>query len=809
MSNDTALRIRHEHQIDISENISDISNQFTLEAWVCPAPMDRAARLYPESGYNGQPVRLKPGLYRNIADEHLPSLGSACLPEEIEAVFFTEPDFKGEALAQRDDLHEAPDSHRQIGSVVVLDRSHRRQNCAVLFEQERFQGSAEVLTLPDFWQQPDGTSTVARPGLTQVGSAWTPPGVALDVTKLLPSPAVASGPIEPQLLHFTAQAEGEDDETSLETLPFAWPTAPPLFRTVNVPPDHSLYIFEKANYGGRFAVFSGKQQDLSIPPWPIESAIYVASPNGANGVIGIRSTGGEGEPPEVRLFPPGAPMPENSVEWHFWVQPNFLLKPEKETSENPEVLGAGQHHYDEQEWGPGFYKNILVYSHTVVQIERTTLLGDLAKLPDGIIRIEPRRDAPLAGTEMIYTTDDDPNGEKTSPPHVWYDTPPAFKTVRIPTRRALLLFEEANFGGRHEIVVDGRDDLSNLLWIPQSAAYADAPDDVDGVLCTSPAVKIFAPGSSLPAETDAWFPPGYCLVKDSGESMQANGLLQGKNLEGYTVERYLGIISNDAGYGLTINRLAGALRGAPDELRFGDTLLRPDRWYHLAQTCDGQTLQWILDGRPVKQLAVPADMQIESPAWVLGHGFRGALAQCRAWHLANPVEIIRDLRYPGASRITVFGYEDGSPRPIEMPNITSFAQAPDAVVTSADLPQAPADTVLVKSMIQDAEAKHHQYLQAAREDAAAQTAQARKRAQRKLALAREQARRDVHFKGIKMLDFVRGNEVITPIAPFGFQKASRWSALAQGVNGGVFALVCDSEDNLYVGGGHRGRRGKG
>ncbi|MBK6929672.1 MAG: hypothetical protein IPH12_01975 [Saprospirales bacterium] len=752
----SALRLRHEHTITL-ENLT-LSGGFTLEAWVCPAPMDNAARLYPEKGYDGNVVRLKPGLYRDLADEHLPTLGSACLPEDIEAVFFTEPDFRGEALAQRDDLHEVPEKHRQIGSAVILDRAHRRQNHVVLFEEAGYQGEAEVLILPDFWQKLDTVSTEDKPHLTQAGSAWVPPGVALEVEQLLslpPTPFTAE-PVDYKMPNVTVQTSEQGTVTvtvlDFECPPMAWPKEPPLFKMVkespkpyedmplklyvNVPPNHRLYVFEKADYDGRVAVISGKQE-LSNHPWLIGSAIYVATPNGMEGIIGIRSKGKGNDLPEVRLFPLGTQTPDNSVEWHFWIPPGFRLKP----------ITMGE----KQEWGPGSYKNIPVSAHQVVQVTRTTLRGDLSTLPEGVTRIEPRRDAPLTGTEMIYTTADDPVKEQKSPPKAWPDTPPVFKTVRIPEGYALFLFEQANYGGRHQIVVDSRDDLSDLPWTPGSAAYAETPDDWDGVLCLKQDVKIFAPGNTLPAETDAWFPPGYCLVKDSGERMGANGLLTGKNMNGYAVERYLGIIANDAGYGLTIERRAGELRGAPDELRFGGVLLRPDRWYHLAQTWDGQTLQWILDGRPVKQL--PWSVQFENTNWVLGQGFRGAVAQLRAWGQALTADQIRDLRYPGASIPTV----DGALRRELMPDLNSYAQPPDAAVVAADLPRAPADTVLVQGMQQQVDAEHQQNMQAARQDAAALTAQGRKQAQRKLARAREQARRDIHFKGIKMMGFVRGD----------------------------------------------------
>lgn len=75
MSNNLALRLRSEHEIDLSGKLPDLSNGFTIEAWVCPAPMDGAVRLYPQPGYGGKPVRLKEGLYRSIAGDYLPQFG--------------------------------------------------------------------------------------------------------------------------------------------------------------------------------------------------------------------------------------------------------------------------------------------------------------------------------------------------------------------------------------------------------------------------------------------------------------------------------------------------------------------------------------------------------------------------------------------------------------------------------------------------------------------------------------------------------------------------------------------------------------
>mgnify|MGYP002683048658 FL=1 len=126
----------------------DLSNGYTIEAWVCPAPMDGAIRLYPQPNYGGKPVRLKEGLYRSMAGDYLPQLGSASLPEDIAAVFFSEADFQGESFAVRQDLPQAPAGQQQIGSVVVLDRSHRRQNHVVLFAQAGYQGKAQVLSCP-------------------------------------------------------------------------------------------------------------------------------------------------------------------------------------------------------------------------------------------------------------------------------------------------------------------------------------------------------------------------------------------------------------------------------------------------------------------------------------------------------------------------------------------------------------------------------------------------------------------------------------------------------------------------------------
>lgn len=943
MSNISALRLQHEHPSDLSGQMPDLTHGFTMEAWVRPAPMDQSVRLYPQPGYGGAPVRLKEGLYRRMAADHLPQLGSACLPEDMEAVFFSEPDFQGDALAMRQDLPQAPDSHAKIGSVVVLDRSHRRQNHVVLFSQAGYQGKADVLILPGSWQRPDANDAeqqVAdqKPGLAQVGSAWVPPGVALEVTQLRTSAVAGSSAItienwtcaSPVRTVFIQSADGSVEAravlNSTSSLPVEWGINVQASQPVVIPENNILFLFEKAGFEGKETIMAGKHLGQPSLPTPIGSAIYVAV-KGAAGVIGIGpKSHSSGEPP-IRFFAVGDPLPADAINWHFWVPPDFCLvpgrdeaipdrigsglqacpggasyivkrttgtQPQKEMSglaagiqrvarppDQPKtregqgiyrladgrwapfdgpgqnwlqnvpdiavvnvpkqralflfrkpiaqvetiadyeiladgvfdlrgltwqpqaaIFAATPHGSDgvlsypgqvipvdravrssanrsvwvppgfemireQREWGSGFHEHIAVAGHRVAQLVRSTLQGDSADFPADARLIKTRRAGPLAGEELVYTTRQQPDVEVRASYQFWGSTNdvPDFRTVHVPEGGALFLFEEyfaGSYQGRIEIVTGSRSDLGALSWTPKLAAFAAAPAGPDGILCYQPALRVFAPGTSdLPAEVSVWFPKGY-RVSDRIDpaylryiSGQPDGSPVGLSLSDVIVERFAGILSSGDGYGLTIERTQGELRGAGDELRFGGELLRPDRWHHLAQTWDSETeiLQWYLNGRPVKQAKLGKGKPASFNAWVLGRSFRGAIAQVRVWNSARTLEQIRDDRYPTTT-------------PAAAPALDLFAQGfeawqapPEAVVVSADLPAAPADSVFVKRMQQQVEVEHHRNLQAAQKTAAAQMSLARQHAQRQLALAREQARREIHIQGIKLLGFIVGKWV--------------------------------------------------
>ena len=942
MSNNLALRLRSEHEIDLSGKLPDLSNGFTIEAWVCPAPMDGAVRLYPQPGYGGKPVRLKEGLYRSIAGDYLPQFGSASLPEAMEAVFFSEPDFQGESLAIRQDLPQAPEGQQQIGSAVVLDRSHRRQNHVVLFEQPGYQGKAEVLVLPDFWQRLEEKNTGeqatdTKPGLAQIGSAWIPPGVALEVTQLRTSAVAGSSAItienwtcaSPVRTVFIQSADGSVEAravlNSTSSLPVEWGFNVQAGQPAAIPENNILFLFEKAGYEGKETIMAGKHLGQPSLPMPVGSAIYVAVA-GAAGVIGIGPKSDSSGEPQIRFFAVGDPLPADAINWHFWVPPDFCLVPGrdetipdrigsglqacpgsasyivkrtaatqqgKDTSRMAEgiqrvqrppdqpktregqgiyrladgrwetFMGPGQswlqdvpdiavvdvpkqralflfrkpiaqveaiadyeiladgvfdlsgltwkpqaaifvatphgadgvlslsHHgqvipvdravrssaersvwippgfemiREQREWGSGFHEHIAVAGHRVAQMVRSTLQGDSADFPADARLIKTRRAGPLVGEELVYTAREQPDIEVRASYQFWGSTNevPDFRTVHVPEGGALFLFEgyfAGSYQGRIAIVTGSRGDLGALSWTPKLAAFAAAPAGPDGILGYQPELRVFAPGTSLPADVSVWFPKGY-RVSDRIDpaylryiSGQPDGSPVGLSLSNVIVERYAGILSSGEGYGLTIERTQSELRGAGDELRFGGELLRPDRWYHLAQTWDSETeiLQWYLNGRPVGQAKLSKGDLGRVDSWVLGRSFRGSIAQVRVWHSARTLEQIRDDRYPTTT-------------PAEAPALDLFAQGfdawqapPEAVVVSAELPAAPADSVLVKRMQQQVEAENAHKLLAAHQQATAQKVMAHKQAQRKLALAREQARRDIHIQGIKQLGFVRGS----------------------------------------------------
>lgn len=946
MSNISALRLQHEHPSDLSGQMPDLTHGFTIEAWVRPAPMDGAVRLYPQPGYGGAPVRLKEGLYRRMAADHLPQLGSACLPEDMEAVFFSEPDFQGDALAVRQDLPQAPDSHQQIGSVVVLDHSHRRQNHVVLFAQAGYQGQAEALVLPDFWQRPDANDAEQqaadqKPGLAQVGSAWVPPGAALEVTQLRTSAVAGSSAItienwtcaSPVRTVFIQSADGSVEAravlNSTSSLPVEWGFNVQAGQPAAIPENNILFLFEKAGYEGKETIMAGKHLGQPSLPTPIGSAIYVAVA-GAAGVIGIGPKSQySGEPP-IRFFATGDPLPADAINWHFWVPPDFCLVPGRDET-IPDRIGSGlqtcpggasyivkrtagtqppkemsrlaagmqrvarppdqpktregqgiyrladgrwatfagpgqrwlqdvpdiavvnvpkqralflfrkpiaqveaisdyevltdgvfdlrgltwkpqaaifvatphgadgvlslSHHgqvipvdravrssadrsvwippgfemiREQREWGSGFHEHIAVAGHRVAHMVRSTLQGDSADFPADARLIKTRRAGPLAGEELVYTTREQPDVEVRASYQFWGSTNdvPDFRTVHVPEGGALFLFEAyfaGSYQGRIEIVTGSRSDLGSLSWTPKLAAFAAAPAGPDGILAYQPALRVFAPGTNaLPADVSVWFPKGYRVSDPIAPaylryiSGQPDGSPVGLSLSDVIVERFAGILSSGEGYGLTIERTQSELRGAGDELRFGGELLRPDRWYHLAQTWDSETeiLQWYLNGRPVKQAKLSKAVLGSVDSWVLGRSFRGAIAQVRVWNSARTLEQIRDDRYPTTT-------------PAAAPALDLFAQgfdawqAPsDAVVVSADLPAAPADSVLVKRMQQQVEAENARNVQIAHQHATAQRILAHKQAQRKLALAREQARRDIHIQGIKQLGFVRAQGLI-------------------------------------------------
>lgn len=586
---------------------------------MCPAAMTRSALLYAEKGYAGNPVRLKPGLYRNISDEYLSGLGSVDLPDAIEAVFFTEPDFQGEALAQRDDLAEVPDVHQKIGSLVVLDRSHYRQNYIILFEEPGFKGRAQLLVLPEHWQKPEQTS----PTETSIGD-----------------PIIA-----------------EDN-------------APAFARQA------------------------------------------------ANLLPGVGSV---------------------------WIPPGVAI----------DILSAEGN---------------------------ATLRGDISELPADLRYIQPRRDKLLQGSSILTSNelygDVAKSGEIFNAWGAIFTFDSNMKRWLVPEDLAVFLFENEQLNGNYEVIVGGRDDMSHFGWVPNTFSFPKTPKGVDGVIAFSGVTSSYSlsdgtvvkclginetvvvpPGSPMPDTPSAWFPPEYCLVMRNGERIGANGRLdQYRSLKDGIVTRFSGVMSNPEGYGLTIDRIPSSLLNAPDELRFGGVLLRPENWYHLAQTWDGKTMRWILDGKVVQESNLEG-VHIKNQEWEVGQGFRGGIAQLRVWNQSLPVEFIQKNRFPGADAANYWG-NGQTPTPIAQPDLSAFVALPDAVLIPAALPASPEKTMLMQAMIRQTDAEHQQQMAIAHQEASALNAQALDKAQYKMAQAHEKARRDIHFNGLKHIAFTRGSSLL-------------------------------------------------
>ncbi len=830
MSNIPALRLLQKHEIDLSEKMPDMSKGFTIEAWVCPAPMDRAVRLYPEPGYGGKPVRLKEGLHRNMAEDYLPQLGSACLPEAMEAVIFSRPDFQGESLTVRQDLPQAPDSPRKIGSVVVLDRSHRRQNHVVLFDLADYKGKTKVLILPDFWQRLHENNTKEettdqKPVLAQVGSAWVPPGVALEVTQLDQGENKGSSSTIPSFL--------APDLAGI--LPPDWPIKLQQSIAVDMPENSILFLFEKPEYAGKSTVVSRKQRDWSSLPWPVRSAIYVGAPDNLEGVIGIGPKPANSAEREVRLFPIGTPMPVDSVHWQFWVPPNFRLVP-TESQEIPESIEGGLHECQGST------------SYVIKRVTEPQTAKDTTRIAEGIRRVQLQPDQPkIREGQAIYRSADGKWEKLSRTGQTWLQDAPDFGIVNIPKRYALFLFRmpiaEVKKVDDYELLTDGIFDLRDLAWTPKAAIFCEATHGTDGVLSLSRHVQVIPADRALHINSnhEVWAPPGFELIRQKLEwgsgfhrkiavfghcvAQVVRSTLRGDlptfnpaathirprrdaspadselaDAGSEAAKTRIGIVATKGGTtGLTMVRQHSDLRGAGDELRFGGQLLRPDRWVHLALTWDGTTMYQFLDGRPV-QPGESSEKDVNGAGWwVLGESFRGAIAQVRVWESARTLEQIRDERYPSTTQAIA-------------PALDLFAQGfdawqspPDAVVVNADLPAAPVESVLVRHMQQQVEAENAQQIQLAHQHATAQKILAHKQAQRTVAIATEQARRDVHLQGMTWFAFVRGDEVIcrapkTEAESETGRDGNRWSALGDGIDQKVWALAFDEAGNLYAGG---------
>ncbi|MCB0635952.1 MAG: hypothetical protein KDC54_05020, partial [Lewinella sp.] len=352
-----ALRLRRTHDIKYSLDQflgPDIDQTgFCLEGWVNFAPMDDRARVYPEANYTGKPLLLKPGVYPKLAGKHFRelrmgdkpitedsvtvTLASLDLPEGVEAVFFSAPNFGGEAYPYRDDEHTIAGGEKKIASALVLDRRHRQQSHVVLFAQPAYGGQAQVLQVPHSWSldipsEEDTGSTELKPtipfssfhqsqDISSVGSAWVPPGIALDLLSIVKAKPSVFELIKGSELKMTYQSQ-RDPENPVECVPQSWYQDVPAFQEVTIPEGLVLFLFENEVFGGRYRILSaGTHQEMAKNQWTTHSAVLAVAPHGAEGALVLG--------PVPQVIPPDHTLPvweKKDQEFaEFWFPNGFAL----------------------------------------------------------------------------------------------------------------------------------------------------------------------------------------------------------------------------------------------------------------------------------------------------------------------------------------------------------------------------------------------------------------------------------------------------------------------------------------------------
>lgn len=809
-----ALRIRHEHNIPLAIGEIDPAAGFTLEAWFKVAPVDRNIRLYEEANYGGRVLQLPAEAYRALAARHFDTIGSVCLPLGMEAVFFSQPDFGGNAWVVRADCPVVSPAQRQAGSLVVVDRFHRRQSHVVLFEEQNFQGRAALLRAAEAWHW-DKPEAADQPPLKQIGSAWVPPGVGLTavcrrtfaVTPKFESPVKSLG------FAFGGIGVATPDFSRTENVYAAYdnfyndkkyenPTEKDL---IHVQEGQKLILFSENNYAGDTHILTPGWHQIMALPWPAKSFLrYETGGRTNNQFDGVLLFTWQG----ICVCPAGAILPDGlTYGANVWIPPNF------------ELIAADDDNDARPTRGPGYYENILISSYQVsssggaaglpagpgdkVIISRQ---GDLATFPHDTVSIRAARVPPREGYGLTY------NGDKEQAwPAAWYQSPPDFHQVDVPQGYALFLFEDYDYAGRQEVVIGQRDDLGSLGWVPRSAIYAKAPGGTNGViwLTETVAAEIAVYNAANPMATELkngfyggfYVPPGYQLVPGPesttatvyGPGYYKDNLEDRLILNGYEVQRYAGIVTN-GGWGLMVERQDGRFGREGERLRFAGKTIRPDRWYHLALTFDGQHETWFLDGKAVQTRTglLPA----LTNSWLLGEQLRGTLAQVRLWDRALTEKELKAFRYPSADAAKIF--PDGLPASLMVQELAAYAAPPDAVIidSSGELPQPPTATALTSNMLQQARVKNQQEMLVARQGAQKSVAQAQQRARYKMARAHEQARRDIHLHGIDLIAFLRGGNEYVSIAPEGGKSTLSFQGNIRSYSEGEQDLFLDRQNNV-------------
>jgi len=398
MATVSTLRIRHtynkEFALDNFLNQSPIDfneTGFCIEGWVKIAPMDNRARLFLKENYEGAPLRLEPGIYPRLEFEQfsdadaddsitdkkaIPSVGSIDLPEGVEAVFFSETNFRGKAYPYRDDISRVTLSKRTVGSVLILDRRHRKQSHVVLFEKEmtditRYSGKGQVLQIPQSWtpnfkEAKDLPSDVTDHHLhilDKVGSVWVPPGIALDLIGIQDDVTQDAKTIAKPTseMSFTLLNDLENRKSKVKT----WNEDAPNFATVDIPEGLVLFLFENDWFEGRYRILTGKHEEVKKNQWAPNSAVLAAAPDGTDGILVFK--------PFPQVYPEGSYLSEWKTNDdkeipEVWIPTEFALM-QSTSEEKLETINTG------------FFRRSENVAAKIVRLKRLTLRGDLNNLP--------------------------------------------------------------------------------------------------------------------------------------------------------------------------------------------------------------------------------------------------------------------------------------------------------------------------------------------------------------------------------------------------------------------------------------------